>query len=301
MKEIYVAKKGDADFRTIQSAIDSIRVFPLDSITIHVANGVYFEKVMIPDTKPNICIQGESKGSTIISFDDYAEMRDESGQKLGTFRTATFTNYADNVQLENITIQNTAGHGKDIGQALALYLAGDCCTVRNVALLGNQDTLFTSKGRHYFRNCIIKGDVDFIFGAATVLFADCEIYSIRSGYIVAPSTPKEKEFGYVFLNCKLTGTAEKNTVYLGRPWRPYAHTVFIKCELGEHIKKEGWDNWRNIENEKTARFAEYGNTGFGAPTEERVRWSKLLNAEEGKLLTMESIFKGNPTWLPLDL
>jgi pectinesterase len=149
--------------------------------------------------------------------------------------------------------------------------------------LGWQDTLYANGGRQHYKDCYIEGHVDFIFGNATALFEDCEIHSKGQGYVTAQSrladTPAT---GYVFRHCRLTGSNTGNGVYLGRPWRPYARVVYIDCWLGEHIRPQGWDNWRNPENEKTAWFAEYHSTGPGANAGSRVGWSKQLTAREAE-------------------
>ena len=78
----------------------------------------------------------------------------------------------------------------------------------------------------------------------------------------------------------MTAAPGVDKVYLGRPLRPYSATVFINCELGKHICPAGWDNWRNPENEKTARYAEFGSTGEGAGNTNRVKWAKQLTKKE---------------------
>lgn len=296
MEKIFVSKNESADYNTIQSAIDSVRVFPLEEVTIYVANGVYQEKITIPENKPNIHIIGESSENTIVSFDDYAEKVDSIGKKLGTFRTATAMIHANDFTLRNITIRNSAGYGKEIGQAVALYLSGDRCRVYNARLLGNQDTLYTSQGRQFFSGCYVEGHVDFIFGAATAVFKDCEIHSLREGYITAASTPENQKYGFIFFNCKLTGSAKERTVYLGRPWRPYAHTLFINCSMESHIKLEGWDNWRNPENEQTARYGEYQSFGVGFSGDKRVDWAKQLTRADINKIT--KIFHVSDEWIP---
>ncbi|MDL4840272.1 pectinesterase family protein [Aquibacillus rhizosphaerae] len=298
MHKVFVAKNDNAVFQTIQDAIDSIRVFPLEDVTIHIADGIYYEKIIVPENKPNVHLIGESPENTILTFDDYAEKTDYFGNKLGTFRTATATIHADNFTLENITIENSAGFGKDIGQAVALYLSGDRCTINNTRLLGNQDTLYTSKGRQFFKDCYIEGHVDFIFGAATAVFEECEIHSLREGYVTAASTPKTQPYGFVFFNCKLTGEATADSVFLGRPWRPYAHTLFINCMLGKHIKLVGWDNWRNPNNEKTARYGEYNSLGPGSNQTHRIHWANQYHQKDTDLLTLKQIFTCSSQWLP---
>ncbi|WP_088102799.1 pectinesterase family protein [Halalkalibacter urbisdiaboli] len=296
METIVVDLNGTGNFTSIQEAIDSVRVLPLKPVTIFVKKGIYHEKVCIPDTKPTLSIIGEHRDETIITYNDYAEKLDANGKPLGTFRTSTLTVHADDVQLNNITIQNSAGYGKGIGQAVALYVAGDRGIYKNIACLGNQDTLYTSRGRHYFLDCYIEGHVDFIFGSATAVFNRCEIHSLRNGYITAASTPADSIHGFVFFNCKLTAEAKQHSVYLGRPWRPYAKTVFIQTWMGDHIIPEGWDNWRNTDNEKTVFYGEFESDGPGFHPEERVNWSKQLSLQEVERLTVENIFNEVPFW-----
>ena len=182
-----------------------------------------------------------------------------------------------------------------VGQAVALHTEGDQIIVRNCRLKGNQDTVFTGneKSRVYFENCYIDGTTDFIFGPATCWFENCEIFSKQNSYITAASSAQENPFGYVFHNCRLAAADNVTKVYLGRPWRAYAAVTFIKCDLGRQIRPEGWENWRNPENEKTARYSEYKNHGEGASTEKRVSWSRQLSKKEAKQYTRENVLGGN--------
>lgn len=149
-------------------------------------------------------------------------------------------------------------------------------------------------------NCYIEGTTDFIFGPSTALFEGCTIHSKINSYVTAASTPANIAVGYVFKKCKLTAAPGVDKVYLGRPWRPYAATVFIDCELGKHICPAGWDNWRNPENEKTSRYAEYGSTGEGASMNSRVNWAKQLTKKEAaKYDDTKYIFGMCSDWSPL--
>jgi pectinesterase len=163
--------------------------------------------------------------------------------------------------------------------------------IGNCNILGNQDTLYASgKGnRQYFKDCYIKGTTDFIFGSATALFENCTIHSKKNSYITAASTPEGIEYGFVFKNCKLTADENVTEVYLGRPWRIYAKTVFINCEMGNHIKPEGWHNWSKPEAEKTSFYGEYNCTGAGFKSQSRVSWSHQLSKSQAKDYTVENI------------
>ncbi|MFT3738143.1 MAG: pectinesterase family protein [Breznakibacter sp.] len=284
--DIVVAKDGSGNFTTVQEAILSVRDYTPVPKTIFIKNGTYNEKVVIPANKCDISLIGESKEGTIITWDDHANIN-----KMGTFKTYTLKVEGNNILIENLSVENNA---PQLGQAVALHVEGHKVVVRNCRLLGNQDTLFTGNDYsfQYYENCYIEGTTDFIFGPATCWFERCEIHSKRDSYITAASTPATKKYGYVFNNCKLTAGNDVTKVYLGRPWRAYAATVFMNCELGSHILPEGWENWRNPENEKTARYAEYKNTGPGADRSKRVAWSHELTQKEAKLYTQKLVFDG---------
>ena len=291
---IVVSRDGTGNFRTLQEAIESARAFMDYTVTIYVKNGVYKEKVIVPSWVENIDIIGEDRDKTIITYDDHANIN-----KMGTFRTYTVKVEGSDITFKNLTIENNAAQ---LGQAVALHTEGDRLKFINCRILGNQDTIYTGAKftRLYFKDCYIDGTTDFIFGPSTALFEDCIIRSKRNSYVTAASTPKEAKYGYVFKHCKLTAEPGVDKVYLGRPWRPYAYTLFIECELGKHIVLAGWHNWGKQSNEETARYMEYKNTGEGANASERVAWSKQLTKKEAEAVTVDAIFRTQSNWNPID-
>lgn len=291
---IVVSRDGTGNFRTLQEAIESARAFMDYTVTIYVKNGVYKEKVIVPSWVENIDIIGEDRDKTIITYDDHANIN-----KMGTFRTYTVKVEGSDIIFKNLTIENNAAQ---LGQAVALHTEGDRLKFINCRILGNQDTIYTGAKftRLYFKDCYIDGTTDFIFGPSTALFEDCIIHSKRNSYVTAASTPKEAKYGYVFKHCKLTAEPGVDKVYLGRPWRPYAYTLFIECELGKHIVSAGWHNWGKQSNEETARYMEYKNTGEGANASERVAWSKQLTKKEAEAVTVDAIFRTQSNWNPID-
>lgn len=291
---IVVSRDGTGNFRTLQEAIESARAFMDYTVTIYVRNGVYKEKVIVPSWVENIDIIGEDRDKTIITYDDHANIN-----KMGTFRTYTVKVEGSDITFKNLTIENNAAQ---LGQAVAVHTEGDRLKFINCRILGNQDTIYTGAKftRLYFKDCYIDGTTDFIFGPSTALFEDCIIHSKRNSYVTAASTPKEAKYGYVFKHCKLTAEPGVDKVYLGRPWRPYAYTLFIECELGKHIVSAGWHNWGKQSNEETARYMEYKNTGEGANASERVAWSKQLTKKEAEAVTVDAIFRTQSNWNPID-
>ncbi|MCF2938182.1 pectinesterase family protein [Paenibacillus alkaliterrae] len=87
---------------------------------------------------------------------------------------------------------------------------------------------------------------------------------------------------------------------LGRPWRNYAKTAFIRCWMGGHIHPDGWDNWNKPEAEATANYCEYGSTGPGAGTEGRVPWAKRLSGSEAAMYTPAKVLAGEDGWNPFE-
>lgn len=287
-----VSKDGTGDFTTLAEVMKVCKAFPDQRITIRIKPGIYNEKVEVFSWTTKISWIGENPETTILSFDDY------SGKgTINTFTSYTVKILGNDFYAENLTFENSAG---PVGQAVALHVEADRCVFRNCRFIGNQDTIYTGgeNSRHYFKDCYIEGTTDFIFGAATAVFDHCVIHSKKNSYVTAASTPEGKKFGYVFFNCTLTASPEATKVYLGRPWRNFAKIVFVNCELGSHIRSEGWHNWSKPEAEKTAFYAEYKSTGSGANPATRAPWSHQLTEDEVKRYSVNTILSGSDQWAP---
>lgn len=294
-KHFTVAQDGSGDFKTVQEAINAVPDFRKVQTIIYIRNGVYKEKLVLPGSKRLVKFIGESVDKTILTYDDYNQKKNRFGEEVGTSGSSSFYIYGDGFQAENITFQNTAG---PVGQAVAVWSAGDQLIFKHCRFLGFQDTLYTYGygSRQYFVDCYIEGTVDFIFGSSTAVFNNCDIFCKTNGYVTAASTPDSVKYGYVFMNCRIKGSAPDGSFYLGRPWRPYAKVVFMNCDLSKVIRAEGWNNWGKVSNEKTAYYAEYNNKGAGADTKNRVKWAYQLSKSEAESYTLPQIFRGwDPT------
>lgn len=292
--DLVVAKDGSGDFFTVQEAINAVPDYRKNArTTILIKEGSYKEKVIIPASKNAVSLIGQ--GEVKITYDDYASKPNIFGENKGTSGSSSCYIYAPDFYAENITFENTSG---PVGQAVACFVSADRAYFKKCRFLGFQDTLYTyGKGcRQYYDECYIEGTVDFIFGWSTAVFNRCHIHSIGNGYITAPSTDKGQKYGYVFYNCEITANSDVDKVYLSRPWRPYAQAVFIQCNMDKHILPEGWDNWRNKNNEKTVFYAEYKSKGEGANPGKRVDYSKQLKNTEG--YSIEEVLSGNDDWNP---
>jgi pectinesterase len=306
-KELTVAQDGSGNYKTIQEAVNSVRDFG-QRVTIYIKKGVYHEKLFVPAWKTQITLVGEDKDKTIITNDDYSGKPNPGGKDVfGMPKMTTYTSYTvmvqgDDFTAENLTIQNSAGR---VGQAVALDVEADRCRFINCKLLGNQDTLYVANenSRQYYKDCYIEGTTDFIFGEATCVFQSCTIKELINSYSTAASTTARQKFGFVLFDCKLTADTSVHKAYLGRPWRSYAKTVYIRAELGPHITPDGWNPWKGDtlfpDKDKTAYYAEYKSTGPGANPDKRVTWSHQLTDKEVKEYTLANILGGKDGWDPL--
>jgi pectinesterase len=279
---IIVAQDGTGDFKTIQEAFNAIENNSEKRTVVQVKEGVYREKLFLDSTKRKVQLLAADKIKTIITYNDHTGKIAPNGDTINTRTSWTFLNRSKDFTAYNITFQNDAGF--TAGQAVAVESDGDRTHFIECRFIGNQDVLFLNneKSRQFFGNCYIEGTTDFIFGSATAWFDSCKIYSKKNSHVTAASTPQNKEWGFIFNACELTGDTSLHNVSLGRPWRPYAAVVYMNCHIGSHIKPEGWSNWNNTENYKTTRYAEYKNYGPSSDPAKRVTWSRQLTDEEAK-------------------
>ena len=298
--DFVVAKDGSGDFFTVQEAVNAAPDYcKQDQTTIRIREGIYKEKLTIPSNKEKLHLTGENPETTVIVWNDYALKKGSTGYEMGTSATSTVFLHANDFLAENLTFENSAGASEEIAQACAVTVNGDRVAFVNCRFIANQDTVYTfgPGQRQFFKGCYIEGTTDFIFGFSVAWFEDCVIMSKKNSYVTAASTPEGQEWGYVFRNCRLVHNETADRVYLGRPWRPYARTVFLECELGDHILKEGWHNWNKKDAEKTSFYAEYANYGPGAAAAgERVGWAHTLSPREARKYTPEAVLGPSGDW-----
>ena len=246
-KRVYdaiVAQDGTGDYTTVQAAIDAAPEGRGKPWLIFIKNGQYKEHVDVPATKPYLHFIGQSRDGVVIKDDRLSGGDNAVHVSIG----ATVVVNADNTFFESLTMENIYGHEKQNGpQALALNTGGDRICLNNVALLSYQDTWITTstqKNRHYIKNSLIEGAVDFIYNGGDVyLDGDTlEINRPSGGYIVAPNHTADTKWGYVFKNNVLRAHPGVNVtdIWLGRPWHNQPKTVFINLQTFINIPAKGW-------------------------------------------------------------
>ena len=320
-----IAKDGSGDFTSIQQAVDAIPGGGRSPTILLLRMDEYRERVVVD--KDNVRIIGEARDRTVITACGCARDPDENGGERGTFLSATFMVTGNNVEVENLTIRNDAGDGRNVGQAVAVYAAGDRGVWRNVRMIAHQDTLFCgplmpkvvrfiaprqgrtevvesvgdsplTHSRQYFEDCFIQGDVDFIFGPYRCWFERCTLFmNARGGFYTAANTPEAQPYGLVFHGCKLTGECGEGRAFLGRPWRKFARTVFLDCEMDGHVAPEGFCDW-DAEKPVTERCGEYGTTGARADQTARHPAQKRMTDCEALCFSIPEVLGGYDRWQP---
>ncbi|XP_019053026.1 PREDICTED: putative pectinesterase 11 [Nelumbo nucifera] len=280
---IRVDQSGKGDFKTVQDAIDSVPSNNSNVVFIWVKPGTYREKVVVPAGKPYITLSGSNPTTTIITWNDSGVI----------FQSPTLSVLATDFVARYLTIQNTHGPGS---QAVALRVSADRAAFYACRILSYQDTILDDTGRHYYRNCYIEGQTDFICGNGASLFEKCHLHSLSEGAGAITAQHREspaENTGFTFLGCRITGVG---TAVLGRPWGAYSRVVFALSYISNVILPQGWDNWGDPTKQSTAYYGEYKCYGAGANVSGRVEWShNLSNAEAAPFLTKDMI--GGRGWL----
>ena len=328
----YKGNEGDSvagvpTYKSIANALSGMTANGGTRAIIFIRKGRYREKLTVHP--PRITFRGESRDSTIITYDAAADTPSPGGGRYGTRGSFTLRIVAPDFRAENLTIENSFDYASNAAkpdsdktkfrnpQAVALMtdLGSDRATFVNVKILGHQDTLFINSGRSYFYKCYVAGHVDFIFGAGRSVFEDCDIVSLdrgsrtNNGYVTAASTPVNQQFGFLFFRSRLkkeNPSMAPGSVTLGRPWHPFADpdavasVAFIDTWMDDHIGAKGWDRMSSVDSTGTriwyepssARFVEFGTRGPGAVASPSRR---VLTAPQARAITPSLVLDG---WTP---
>ncbi|CAI8595571.1 unnamed protein product [Vicia faba] len=295
-KVIKVMQDGSGEFKTITAAINSIPTGNNKRVIIKIGPGNYKEKIKIERSRPFITFLGNPKNMPNLTFDGTAK-------KYGTVDSATLIVMSDYFVAANIAISNSAARPdarRSGGQAVALRTSGDKSAFYNCKIYGFQDTVCDDRNNHLFKDCLIQGTVDYIFGSGKSLYLKTELRTLGTKdvtVIVAQARKSESEdYIYSFVHCDLTGTGTRT--FLGRAWLSHAKVAFAYSTMTKVIHPEGWCNNLHSEYNKTLFFGEYKNTGPGADTKKRVKFTKQLSDGEAKPFITLGIIQGSRWLLP---
>ncbi|KAK4487314.1 hypothetical protein RD792_006077 [Penstemon davidsonii] len=305
---VVVAKDGSGQFKTINDAINAYPKNHQGRFIIYVKAGVYEEFIVIDKKMADIMIYGDGPGVTIVTG-----KRNFGIMKIGTMNTATFSTNAPGFIARRMTFRNDAG--PEGHQAVALRINGDRAAVFECSIEGYQDTLYYHTSRQFYRDCLISGTIDFIFGMGDAVIQNSVIVARRPkdnqlNTITADGRELQKgSNGLVLQNCRIVPEKELEPVklkipsYFGRPWKAQALTVVMQSDIADFIRPEGWVPWSttdpNYFYHKTCQYYEHANRGPGANTDNRSKEFKnfrVLGPQEAAKYTPGLFLRGHE-WL----
>ena len=230
-----VALDGAGSFCSVQGAFDLIPANNTAAVTVTVGTGIYHEIIYL-SRKSTITLQGQDRNGTVISGTNNNNLNPSTrGRALFGVDTVS------NMVFRNLTIKNLTPQGGSQAEALRLG-ACDRCVVRDATIISLQDTLLWD-GKIYANNCLIQGNVDFIWGGGAAYFVNSEIRTIgRAGYIVQARNPAST-YGYVFVDSKITADSGVTGNVLARidaGVYPASHVAYINCQMSGAISSAGW-------------------------------------------------------------
>lgn len=242
---VRVGSSQEADYQTIQSALDHEISDAAHPLIIDIEPGVYEEKLEISQSHVTLRALSSQPEDVVIKSGFYSsntfingEFKPQDDYDVGTDKSGTIivTSGASAFSMYNITVENNYNTEKKTQKdeqtpAVAFCSNADKVYLNNCRLIGRQDTLYVkgNGNRTYFKDCYIEGTVDFIFGDADAYFEACQLHMAyfngkKNGYFTAPNTKKDG-VGLVFYQCSLSADERVEDVSLGRPWQNECYTV----------------------------------------------------------------------------
>ncbi|KAL4018563.1 hypothetical protein IC575_022161 [Cucumis melo] len=298
-----VAKDGSGQYKTIAAALAAYPKALKGRYVIYVKAGIYNEYIIVTKDMKNVFMYGDGPRKTIVTG------RKSNRDGINTQNTATFAAIGEGFLCKSMGFTNTAG--PEGHQAVALRVQSDRSAFFNCRMDGYQDTLYVQTHRQFYRNCVVSGTVDFIFGDSNTIIQNSLIIVRRpmdnqQNTVTANGRADKKEIsGLVIHNCrivpeqKLFAERFKIPTFLGRPWKEYARTVIMETTLGDFIQPAGYMPWSGDFALATCSYFEYGNRGPGANTKRRVRWKgvRVIGRNEAMQFTAGPFLLGR-AWLP---
>ncbi|GLT71249.1 hypothetical protein SLA2020_432830 [Shorea laevis] len=301
--DLVVAKDGTGNFPTIGEAVAAAPNSSTTRFVIYIKAGAYLENVEVVRNKINLMFIGDGIGKTVVNASRHVV------DQWTTFQSATVAVVGEGFIAKGITFENSAGPSKQ--EAVALRSGSDFSAFYQCSFVGYQDTLYVHSHRQFYRDCDIYGTVDFIFGNAAVVLQNCNLYARKpydnqkNIFTAQGREDPNQNTGISILNCKVTAAADLIPVnssfktYLGRPWKEYSRTVFLKSYIDDLVDPAGWLEWDGTFALKTLYYGEYMNEGPGSNTSARVTWPGyrvITNSTEASQFTVGEFIQGSE-WL----
>uniref|UniRef100_A0ACD6ARZ7 Uncharacterized protein n=1 Tax=Avena sativa TaxID=4498 RepID=A0ACD6ARZ7_AVESA len=291
-KKTYVVDpKGGGDYKTINAALAAIPEGNTGRVILDLKPGEYREKVFLNLSKPFVTFKSDPMNPAKIVYSDTAATVGKDGKPVGTVGSTTCAVEADYFVAYGVVFKNDAPlakPGAKGGQAVALRVFGTKAAFYNCTIDGGQDTLYDHKGLHYFKDCLIRGSVDFIFGFGRSFYENCDIVSIVKEVAVLTAQQRTKtiegaiESGFSFKNCSIKGESG-GQIYLGRAWGDSSRVIYAYTEMSKEVVPVGWDGWSIKAPESSGiYYGEFKCSGPGSDSKKRVGWAQDLTEAQVK-------------------
>jgi len=188
-------------------------------------------------------------------------------------------------------------------RAAAISIEASYAEFLNCKFYSSQDTLYTGGSPSYFKNCLIEGETDYIFGPGNAVFDKCELrwkgFSVnpKGGHITAA---KSTGTGYLMNNCKVTKNKALSVKVgdFGRPWGVTAKVLYLNTILEDSttITNEGWGAMSGVQPETIEGFKEYGTKlANGATVNTSQRKGHIISKEEAESIDIKKYMND---WTP---
>ena len=250
-KKIIVGADGNADYRTIQGAINSILPGNTTTVTIYIKKGIYREKIYLEQN--NIVLEGEDRDNVIITQsiarDEWRCLHKED------WGVATLNVDADDITLKNLTVINSYGDDNKINRTVSCPsdLAGEkvirpnshqmAMRTMNATRLKAINCHFKAyagdtvspwnveTGMFYFKDCIMEGGVDFYCPRGWAYADNCSFIALSGDAAIWHDGSANKDSKTVLVNCKFDGY---DGYKLGRYHRD-AQFFLINCNFSKRM------------------------------------------------------------------
>ncbi|KAJ1277076.1 hypothetical protein BS78_05G266200 [Paspalum vaginatum] len=300
---------GKGDYTNITAALAAIPEGNTRRTVLELRPGEYREKLFLNASKPYVTFRSTDPVNhpAVIAWNDTAATPGADGKPVGTVGSTTVAVESDYFVAEGVVFKNDAPlakPGAKGGQAVALRVFGTKAAFYNCTVDGGQDTLYDHKGLHYFKGCLIRGSVDFIFGFGRSLYEGCRIESVVKEVAVLTAQQRTKSIdgaidsGFSFKNCSIGGV-KGGQIYLGRAWGDSSRVVYAYTEMGEEVVPVGWDGWNIAKPESSGiYYGEFKCSGPGADAKKkkRVGWALDLTEEQVKPF-IDTYYVYGDSWL----
>ncbi len=276
-----VALDGAGAFCTVQGATDALPANNTAASVITINNGTYHE-IMHVSKKSNITLHGQDRAQTMLvgTNNNMQQMSNPNGAGTSNRSLLGFDG-TNGLVIENLTIKNLTPQDGTQAEALRLQSC-DKCIIRDADIWSLQDTLLWS-GRIYADNCLIAGNVDYVWGTGVAYFNKCEIRTVGRSGVIVQSRNAAGAYGYVFVDSKLTVDSVSKNNMLARidvSAYPGSHVAYINCQM-TGVAAAGWTVTGGSPT-SSLRFWEYQSTdasGNALSTSGRVNGTQISSSQ----------------------